>query len=153
MENGTYLVHPSTSSYLPSGEQTWTAGPRPPKDVECVAGISSSSFLAFSSKEIHQYDSSIAGPTSADGWVVDAGWPELMERHGPGCAVLGSLCVVAGGQDALDEVLKSVEIISLETKSLIPSTNDMLKPRHHFKLILHTELTTQSLLKILYIEI
>ena len=58
-----------------------------------------------------------------------------MERHRPGCAVLGSLCVVAGGQDALDEVLKSVEIISLETKSLIPSTNDMLKPRHHFKLI------------------
>ena len=66
----------------------------------------------------------------------DAGWPDLMEeRHGSGCVTLGSIVIVAGGINALGEVSKSVESISLETKGIIQN-EDMRKPRAYFKLIL-----------------
>ena len=135
LESGTYMIHNTTSSFLPSSHQDWIAGPSPPEKAECATKISASSFLVFSSTSAHQFDSNVAGPTNAMGWLDDAGWPDLKEeRHGPACATLGSLCVVAGGRDALDEVLKSVEIIFLETKAL-ENAQDMLKPRHHFSLV------------------
>ena len=82
---GTYMVHSSTSSFLPSGEQQWIAGPNPPDWVQCATGISSTSFFAFGSKSVRQFDSSIAGPSSDEGWLAEGVWPDLVvERYGPG---------------------------------------------------------------------
>ena len=135
MDVGTFMVHPWSSSFLPSGDHDWLAGPNPPRRVQCATGISLGSFLAFGSKSVSQFDSSIAGPSSDNGWVADGEWPNLqVERYGPACATLGDLTVVAGGHNELWETLKSVEIIFLTSKSL-GRAEDMNKPRDHFKLI------------------
>ena len=85
---------------------------------------------------MRQFDSSIAGPSSDEGWTADGEWPNLqVERYGrPGCATLGALSIVAGGQDELGQLLKSVEIIFLNSKTL-EKAEDMLKPRNHFNLL------------------
>ena len=36
LDIGTYMVHPSTSSFLPSGEREWIAGPNPPKQSKVL---------------------------------------------------------------------------------------------------------------------
>ena len=40
MDVGTYMVHLTTSSFLPSGEREWIAGPEPQEKVQCAVGIS-----------------------------------------------------------------------------------------------------------------
>ena len=106
MDIGTYLIHPLTSSFLPSGKREWIAGPSPLEEVQCATGISATSFLAFGGKSVCQYDSSIAGPSSKDSWVADGTWPDLqVERYRPGCATLDTLSIVAGGRNELGEVL------------------------------------------------
>ena len=132
---GTFMVHPTISSFLPSGEREWVAGPNPPDLVQCATGISASSFLVFGGKSVRQYDSSIAGPSSADGWSTETEWPDLeVERYIPACATIDALCIVAGGRNEHDQLLKSVEIIFLTTKE-VAQAEDMLKPRDHFNLI------------------
>ena len=80
LDVGTYLVHPTTSSLLPSGKQEWTPGPRPSMEVQCATGISASSFLVFSGKSVFQHDSN-----ANEEWLT--GWPNLQEhRNRPGCA-------------------------------------------------------------------
>ena len=44
---GTYMIHQLTSSFLPSGERDWIAGPDAKGVVQCATGISTSSFLDF----------------------------------------------------------------------------------------------------------
>ena len=136
MDVGTYMVHQITSSFLPSGEREWIAGPTSPEEVQCAAKISASSFLAFNGKSVRQFDSSIAGPGSDEGWLSDGEWPNLQAgRYRPGCATLEDICVVAGGHDQLTgQLLKSVEIIFLNSKTL-GKGEDMVKPRSHFNLI------------------
>ena len=135
MDAGTYMVHPLSSSFLPSGEREWIAGPNPSERVDCATGISTSSFLTFSGKSVRQFDSSIAGPSSDEGWTADGEWPNLqVERYRPACETLGALSLVAGGFNNQWELLKSVEIIFLKSKSL-GKAKDMLKPREHFNLI------------------
>ena len=135
MDVGTYMVHYFASSFLPSGEREWIAGPNPTEEVQCATGISTSSFLTFSGKSVRQFDSSIAGPSSDEGWVVDGGWPDLLvERHRPGCETLDQISIIAGGRNELGDLLKSVEVIFLNSKSL-GKVQDMLKPRDHFNLI------------------
>ena len=132
---GTYMVHAKTTSFLPSGEREWIAGPKPPLNVQCATGISVDSFLAFIGTSVRQFDSRTSGPTSDQGWVPEGVWPDLLvERQRPGCATVGELCIVAGGRNTLGETLGSVEIIFLASKSL-GKANDMLKPRSHFNLV------------------
>ena len=132
---GTFMVHQATSSFLPSGEREWIAGPNPPDWVQCATGISVTSFLAFGRKSVRQFDSSIAGPNSDEGWLADGEWPNLqVERFGPGCATLDDMSIVAGGRNGWSELLKSVEIIFLASRSL-GKAKDMLKPRSNFNLI------------------
>ena len=135
MNVGTYMVHLTTSSFLPSGEREWIAGPTPPEEVRCAAEISASSFFAFGGKSVRQFDSSIAGPGNDEGWLSGGEWPKLrVKRYRPGCATIDNMFVVAGGHDNLGKLLKSVEIIFLTSKSLGKATN-MMKPRGHFNLI------------------
>ena len=71
-DQGTYMVHPTSSSFLPSGERHWIAGgPVPLDEVQCATGISSHSFLVFGGTPVRQFDVTIAGPTSENGWVDD----------------------------------------------------------------------------------
>ena len=82
-----------------------------------------------------QFDSSIAGPSSNQGWVDNTGWPDLrVERLRPGCATLDAISVVAGGLDSRGDPLRSVEIIFLASKTL-GTAKAMLRPRSHFNLI------------------
>ena len=75
------MVHPTTSSFLPSGQRKWVAGPTPPTEVQCATGISATSFLIFGGTSVRQYD-------TTEGWVEDWVWPDLLlERTRPGCAV------------------------------------------------------------------
>merc|ERR1719458_1220936 len=60
MDVGTFMVHPFTSSFLPSGEREWIAGPSPQEEVQCATRIPGSSLLTFGGKSVHQFDSSIA---------------------------------------------------------------------------------------------
>ena len=135
MDVGTYMVHHFTSSFLPSGEKEWIAGPSSRELVQCATGIFSSSFLAFGRTSVRQFDSNIAGPSRDEGWVDDGVWPNLqVERYGPGCATLDDMSILAGGRNKLGERLKSVEIIFVNTKTL-GKARDMLEPRDHFNLI------------------
>ena len=138
LDAGTLMMHKRTSSFLARGSQEWIAGPSTTEEVQCVAGISPSSFLAFLGKLVRQYDSNVAGRTTMgnDGWLQDGEWPfDLqVERRRPACATLGATCVIAGGRDENGELLKSVEVIYLNSKSL-GKGGDMLKPRDHFQLI------------------
>ena len=110
-------------------------GPNPTEEVQCATGISTSSFLTFSGKLARQFDSSIAGPSSDEGWTADGEWPNLLvERYRPACETLQGLSLVAGGRNNQGELLKSVEIIFLNSKSL-GKAKDMLKPREYFNLI------------------
>ena len=135
LDVGTYMVHSLSSSFLPSDEREWIAGPNPPQSVQCATGISADSFLIFGGTTVRQFYSRISGPTSDQGWVPENVWPDLpFSRLRPGCATLGEVCVVAGGMNSQYEVLKSVEVILLASKSL-GKTSDMLKPRSHFNLV------------------
>ena len=135
LDVGTYMVHTHLSSFLPSGEREWIAGPNPPQQVQCATGISEDSFLTFGGTSVRQFDSRTSGPTNDQGWVPDNVWPDLLVgRIRPGCATLGDLCFVAGGRNSKYEALKSVEVIFLQSKSL-GKANDMQKPRSHFNLV------------------
>ena len=135
LDVGTYMVHAQISSFLPSGEREWIAGPNPPQSVQCATGISADSFLTFGGTSVRQFDSRTSGPTSDQGWLPENVWPDLqVERLRPGCATLGDLCFVAGGRNSKYEALKSVEVIFLQSKSL-GKANDMQKPRSHFNLV------------------
>ena len=137
LDIGTYLIHPSTSSFLPPGEQKWIPGPTlpAPKGVQCATEMSDTSFFIFSEKTVRQFDSSIAGPVHDEGWTVPEKWLDLeVERYRPGCATLNDICMVAGGRNEQGELLKSVEIFSISSK-LRGKAEDMLKPREHFILV------------------
>ena len=135
MDDGTYMIHHDSSSFLPTGERNWVAGPIPREKVQCATRTSSISFLAFSTSLARQFDSS-DGPSSDEGWSKDGVWPKLeVERYRPGCATILDLCVVAGGLDKdYVEQLRSVEVIYLSSKAR-GSAKDMLNPRSHFNLI------------------
>ena len=133
LDVGTYMVHPRLSSFLPSGEREWIAGPNPPQQVQCATGISADSFLTFGGTSVRQFDSNKNGPTSEQGWVPEGVWPDLLvERIRPGCATLGDLCFVAGGMNAGFDALKSVEVIFLASKSLSVSYS---VPRPNFNIL------------------
>ena len=133
---GTYMIHQLSSSFLPSGEREWKEGPsRKETVIQCATRISDDKFLALSSKSVSQFDSR-TGPLNNEGWSAD--WPESkVERYRPGCATVHApehLCVVAGGRNAQYELLNSVEIIFISSKSR-GQAKDMLRPRSHFNLI------------------
>ena len=135
LDVGTYMVHATTSSFLPSGEREWIPGPNSTHSVHCVSGISDESFLVLSGndhggKAVHQFDS-----RHDQGWLPDDVWPDLLtQRTRPGCATLGDQFFVAGGLNGVNEALKSVEVIFLQSKSLGKAI-DMLRPRSHLNLL------------------
>ena len=135
LDVGTYMVHAETSFFLPAGEREWVTGPKATQKVQCATRISADSYLAFGEKSVRQFDSISTGPTSDQGWVPEGVWPDLLTwRQRPGCATLGDFCLVAGGRNEWGETLKTVEIITLSSKSL-GKASEMQRPRSHFNLV------------------
>ena len=93
-------------------------------------------------RDVHEFDSSVAGPSSALGWRPGDVWPRLMVerwqrrfRHSTGCAVIGEKAVIAGGRNpANDANIAAVEILDLKTKT-VTRGQDMLQARTQFPLV------------------
>ena len=127
---GTYMIHPFTSSFLPSGEHEWIAGPAPQEEVQCATGISSTSFLFISNRSVHEFDSSLdwlegdssfaaprQSPSVAGTPEPGNQWPDLRaERYRPACTTFQDMVIVAGGRNNKGGLLNSVEIIYLDSK-------------------------------------
>jgi len=96
----------STTELLRAGSSSWEQGPTIPVEMyygPCAVAISRTSFLAIFEREIREFDTSIAGPTSSQGWREEGWWPkmETSRIYWPGCAKLGDKIIIAGGYSAL----------------------------------------------------
>ena len=97
---------------------------------------SATSFLVFYGKEIREFDASVAGPKSIEGWAKETKWPKLetRRRSWPGCAKLSDTkVVIAGGWDR-GSTLQTTEILDLSTRR-ITQGGKMATPRRWFHII------------------
>ena len=102
----------STGAYYPPVDTTWkilttgasqlTAGPL------CNGG------------NIWEFDSSVAGPTSNEGWLDSNRWPALKkDRLYASCSKVGQKVIITGGQNVRNyESLQSTEVLDLLTKQI-----------------------------------
>ena len=76
---GVYLAIGLESNFLPAGRMQWQRGPDLPAYATgpCAVVISSTSFLLMNGGNIWEFDSSVAGPTSNEGWLESNRWPTL----------------------------------------------------------------------------
>ena len=126
----------STSVFLPAGTRSWVSGPELPvtmRNGPCAAPISGRSFLIVYGKQVLEFDTEVAGPRSSAGWRPRGKWPQMqVERtYQPGCAVLKTKFIVAGGSNDVDGTLKSTEIIDLEQGTTY-FASDMQRERSNF---------------------
>ena len=69
-----------------SGSMEWQEGPSLPVQMmgACALGMTTTNFLVVYGRDIHEFDTSIAGPTSSEGWR-EAGryemWLKLYRTH------------------------------------------------------------------------
>ena len=126
-----------TSAFLAPGTINWVPGPRLPVGMvgPCAAPISAHSFLIVHRRHVLEFDVRVDGPTSFAGWREQWKWPQLqvVRTNQPGCAVLKTKFIVAGGHNDNDGNLRSTEIIDLERKT-IHFAGGMHKPRAYFHL-------------------
>ena len=114
-----------TSDFLASGSLQWQQGPALPVSMDnhnggvCAVTISSTSFLTVVQNKIHEFDSSIAGPTSNKGWRESTRWPTLKTSRSaqPGCARIGNKVIITGGLNG--RKLRSTEILDLTPFRLV----------------------------------
>ena len=140
---GVYIIgsHGSIGSdFLPAGTRQWQNGPALPDDMRDYdpgsVAISETSFLAICSNDIREFDASISGPTSREGWREAGRWPSLKTWRGssPGCTKLGQKVIIAGGWDGSNrnnEQLRSTEVLDLQTRE-ISYGGDMAERRMWF---------------------
>ena len=147
MPVGVYLIGgtkaPQKTEVLLAGTTHWQKGPQIPTyasmRIPCAVVISDRSFLAIYEKNIIEFDTSAAGPTSNAGWKDSSTYPRLQTSRTawPGCAKLGSKVIISGGgyrDDGRWRSHKSTEILDLTTKSLSVG-GDMEEPRRHFHIL------------------
>ena len=118
----------ATSDFLPVGSLQWQQGPALPisMSVFCTAPITPSSFLTIHKNKIFEFDTSIAGPTSNEGWQE---WQGLKTRSSSytTCAKIGNKVIIAGGYHNR-ESLRSTEILDITTRTL-SSAGEMASTR------------------------
>ena len=149
---GSYLIggwsygNPSTTDFLPAGEQQWISGPQPPVNMylPCAVVIGDKKFLGISGSNIREYQVDIDNPTSDDGWQEATRWPQLQGGMGdhvgrwdwPGCAKVADKVVIAGGSSGGPHyaALRSTEILDLETRT-IRKAGDLTTARRWFHII------------------
>ena len=129
---GVYIIHSWSISHLSNGDLAWALGPHIPMEVECACRVSESSFIIVgqsSRNNILEYS------IIKNRWEDADTWPSIItQRKGPGCAATSNILMVAGGVTEEGDVLASVEIFRLDTKSLGRAAN-MSSPRSFFSLI------------------
>ena len=137
---GVYILGDQSSGtitdFLAAGTMQWKNGPFLPWEIRgdmmsftiCAVTISETSFLAIRRTDIREFDASISGPTSEEGWREAGRWPSLktMRISSPGCTKLGQKVIIAGGFKR-----QSTEVLDLQTRE-ITSGGPMAQPRMWF---------------------
>ena len=101
----------------------------------CAVAISGTSFLAIHGRDIREFDTSIAGPTSSQGWREEGWWPKMETSRIAsqlGCAKLGGKIIIAGGSDGT--ILQTTEILDLTSRTISKGGN-LVTPRRFFHMI------------------
>ena len=123
-----------TTEFLASGTLEWQQGPTIPFKAyrPCAVSISSSSFIVVYGSEVREFDASIAGPISRQGWGNENKWPKLKTRriYWPGCALVGQKVIIAGGYSRGNSYA-TTEILDLTTKTIVNGV-EMALPRRLF---------------------
>ena len=131
-EQGVYIVHKRTISFLPSGSHSWTPGPTMVSPAECGCYLTKDSFVTIHSNEtsnVQEY------ATDEQYWKSKERWPSMStQRRSPACGATTHLLLVAGGVSDWDEVLASVEVFNIETRALRKG-GAMREPRALFSLV------------------
>ena len=124
---GVYLAIGLESDFLPAGRMQWQRGPDLPAYAigPCAVTISPTSFLLFTGGNIWEFDSSVAGPTSNEGWLESNRWPALKkDRLYASCSKVGQKVIITGGQNVRNyESLQSTEVLDLLTKQITSGEN------------------------------
>jgi hypothetical protein len=110
-----------TMDVLMSGTSEWQQGPVVPIDMYrgCAVSISEWQLLIIDGTNVHEFDSSVAGVLSTEGWRPGGRWPDLVTgRTSFGCAVSQGLVVVAGGGTGGFDYLRTTEIINIATRTI-----------------------------------
>ena len=119
---GVYLTIGLESNFLPAGRMQWQRGPDLPEYAigPCAVAISPTSFLLINGFRIWEFDSSVAGPTSNEGWLKSKRWPTLKkERLYASCSKVGQKVIIAGGQNTRNyKSIRSTEVLDLLTKQI-----------------------------------
>ena len=128
----TYIFHSKATSYLESGSDTWVLGPESPVETECGCRLSDSSYAIIGSNSGNNV---LEYSVTKKKWEPIDTWPEMRtKRKGPGCAATPYYLLVAGGVTDAGEVLATVEILWVKSKSL-GRGQDMSTPRSFFNLV------------------
>ena len=146
LSQGTFLLGSSsedantdnllTSEFLPDTSDTWQEGPALPTAAigGCAVTLSDHQFLVISFFGIREFDTSIDGPSSSNGWLPATTWPAMKEkRANPACASIGYVVIVAGGTKNKAPTSKT-EIIDVLTRT-VRGGPEMLVTRAMFSLI------------------
>ena len=129
----------TTTEILLGDSTTWQQGPPLPIEMHngpCAVPISATSFLVFYGREIREFDASIAGPTSSQGWAKKGRWPELETSrfYWAGCAKVGGNKVIIAGGYERPSTLHTAEILDLTSRT-ISEEGKMSTPRFWFHII------------------
>merc|ERR1712183_670432 len=130
-----FATSKTTSDFLATRSLQWQQGPRLPQAMSlfCAVPVSPTKFLTINGDKIHEFDASIAGPTSEEGWRDSTLWPTLKtSREDPGCAKIGNKVILAGGNSG-GGVLQSTLVLDITTRT-ISTGGDMATPRALFNL-------------------
>ena len=115
-EQGVYIVHVTTISFLASDSDSWTAGPLMWSSAECGCYLTKNSFVTIHSTEtdnVQEY------ATDEQHWKSKDLWPSMSaQRRSPACGATTNLLLVAGGVSGWDEVLASVEFLAVHNSSI-----------------------------------
>ena len=131
---GAIVVHSNGISILATGSESWVAGPIFLEPAVCGCNISSTSFVTIhmsATKNVRQYSFSSNTITPED---INL-WPDLRTtRWGPACGATFYHLLVAGGVSHWDEVLSSVEVFDISSRSLRRG-GSLQRPRAYFQMI------------------
>ena len=117
----------TTSDFLAAGSLQWTVGPTLPISMSyfCSIPITPTSFLAIHDNKIFEFDTSIGGPTSNEGWQE---WQGLKTRSSSyaTCAKIGNKVIIAGGLH--NGRLRSTDVLDITSRTL-SSEGEMMSTR------------------------
>ena len=132
---GVFIIHSTFMSFLATGSRAWVSEPAVfPTAVQCGCNVSTSSFVTIHMNDINNVREYSVANGKAEPKPINS-WPNLeTKRYGPGCGATSYHLVVAGGVSDSDEVLTSVEVFHVATKTRRKRGN-MRQARAFFQII------------------